>query len=1672
MIKRKFHKFMMIGVMFASILTPYQSVFAANDDGNGDSSTGRYIDYKILDGVNELIEPSPVLPNGIDEKTFSIIVNHKAAELNGRDAKIRYRVTGAGGVEYKKELLQSGTVGSAFFPSTRNDNSYSFNLKFKRGSGTGASKEVYLPAHEAHYNLAVEIVFDAKDGKEQTFASLSKTIYVVGEKGYQKDDDTNYTNANGELKYDMYRLRPDGSLTGFSSATMTELKSDTLPGVYIEGFYKPKKTLPNGTVLKINYDVYAIESQSEMHLVKHFEQTKDTKDPNTYIQFNRKFHLSNEGSKGKASHSNFLDVAYLNDYPMRYVLRVSVQEQGASRPHVVLDKTINITDGSYTEPNYVFKTDQALPAVGSGKNLSFDMTNDTGTAIHDLDIAELRKTSGIKANVLGGILLPDIAVGKEVKVRYTLQTLEEDYVQSEDAIFTKYIQNNETKTYATGYNKEIYFRTGNPDPLDTRPVIYMKDYISNYILKVDLIYENNQVKDTIYWKVNIINDTVNHKIDSDAPFERASGLLDFEVNQVTKDAKGNISTRTTFTKAPVSALKDTPRNLEIRGTLRSPSVVGNGQEFKIGYDVSSLEDYSRNTIVKGYIQDVNVRGNEVEFNRLFNLSTEQGELVHGTKKDYVYVENYPSNYVVRVFLEDNTGRTHYFKDKAFELTNDTGAVVNDINYLLPQADKSVPTFQYPTRLDLSLQQYDQNGVLKPFTEASADTIKNTPLKLNIQSLLRNSDAIGANMEVRFDIVSYESYLNSNVNNVLKKYTQNDETRTYHVEANKDIYISTNTRTNRASDNQETTVYLEDETQNYQLRVEVLSNGQVYMKREIPFKINGIVDTSHKAPQDSVGPAADPNAPISVFLTDPNKNNATTKRLQITARQLNSEKAINIDLDGFVKKNWMNQDVLVRYDLVALNTYTDYINGNGVTTTLENDPEAQIDDQKHVLVSTMQEFLGKPSQNSFLKRYKSTNYTNGNYEPFTKRFTLRTKLDKTTYASNPSTLFLDNVARDYRLTVTATNITTKESISETIKLDITTVKKAENTAPVFSSANSKNISFRYPERGGGYFEGEFMPVSWYAATDADSTGTKKEYLYYKIYYYYSTQNEAGVINEEIQKYMLRYDDMPEGGNILSTEWQVPMSAKIEPAYLKGYACDVNHVCSEVTKSNPFKFNEFGVGEGNQGGSVTVTPATISLTPKPDGKWKDDDQEVYVVYEGDASMIVGATKQYAITPNSNVPTNFPGTVGADNKIVISTEGENYVHVRYILENGSEIYTSSGPYKIMKGEPDDFTMKLVDSAGTDVTDWTKTPPFLKMNYTGNAVTDGITYEYRIDNYHNNWVKLKPDTKIEVEGERTIYGRVVNKAGTPGPQKQITSRVDRSPVDFKRVILTESEDGKHEINIWAEDSLSGVAQLEVMDGGVKKVLENSSMNAIYHIEGLNNIPTSVKAIDAVGNENLITFANKPTVAFDAPYDKNAPAYRTSVKGKVTGTNNLSYKVGNKSFVCTSSPCGFTIDRNSLFTGTNTDGYKQSNKKIRISNIDKSDLVLLLDGQRDKTNAAKVSFNWNYNITSGTLKCYENGVEKSYSVGGSGVVMNNAINAVYECTLTGIYAGETVVSNAVVIYPDSTKPIEGGGSSGRKVSEELYVEESRSGTSYFINTKHGNVDKNFIVPVPEEPFN
>lgn len=145
-------------------------------------------------------------------------------------------------------------------------------------------------------------------------------------------------------------------------------------------------------------------------------------------------------------------------------------------------------------------------------------------------------------------------------------------------------------------------------------------------------------------------------------------------------------------------------------------------------------------------------------------------------------------------------------------------------------------------LKFSVNQYDEIAKLKPFVEAQADTIEATPLKLNIQGTYENDLAVGSNVRVEFDVVSNESYALAPLNKLVKMYMQTEETKTYSVEMNRDFFISTKSRLDRSGDDNLNTLYLENTTREYQIRVKVFVNNVLHDQIAIAFVVIGESDS--------------------------------------------------------------------------------------------------------------------------------------------------------------------------------------------------------------------------------------------------------------------------------------------------------------------------------------------------------------------------------------------------------------------------------------------------------------------------------------------------------------------------------------------------------------------------------------------------------------------------------------------------------------------------------------------------------------------------------------------------------------------------------------------------------------------------------------------------------------
>lgn len=472
--------------------------------------------------------------------------------------------------------------------------------------------------------------------------------------------------------------------------------------------------------------------------------------------------------------------------------------------------------------------------------------------------------------------------------------------------------------------------------------------------------------------------------------------------------------------------------------------------------------------------------------------------------------------------------------------------------------------------------------------------------------------------------------------------------------------------------------------------------------------------------------------------------------------------------------------------------------------------------------------------------------------------------------------------------------------------------------------------------------------------------------------------------------------------------------------------------------------------------------IMIHPQPTGTWVNSYIDTYTTDSGDISLLAGAEKKYEVTNSPVYPSTFTRELPADRKVTLQQVGINYLHVQYTLEDGTVISSTAGPYLLDTGAVGDFATTLEDNAGIPVNGWTNKELFLVISDPVTTPISGMTKQYRVENYHTEWQTYTGKTKITTEGDARIFARILTKAGTPSDQQVVRAQVDRSLPLVRSMQLDVTKDNLYHVLVRTTDELSGVVEVKTD----VQPLPNTASDQ-YKLGGIGSKPTSVTITDKAGNVVAgIPFAAEPGVAFDAPYSLSAPVYREDVFARLTGDHDISYKIGNKQMICTANPCPITISQNNTLTAIHTEGNKQTTKVYAIQNIHKEKLNLVLQAQRDKMDPSSIKFSWNYTIASGNLHCIESGNALTYTVAGTSNTQTGK-NYLYDCRLVATYGGEVLTSNRILLYPDKTHPLDADGDTNlTKVETNIYIEESRVGTSYFINAKSNNF-KYEKIPLP-----
>lgn len=1378
-----------------------------------------------------------------------------------------------------------------------------------------------------------------------------------------------------------------------------------------------------------------------------------------------------------------------SDYTIAVWMEYTINDDGNTKTQIFSQVYQTLTINSSNVLSYVETTDNRTIEI-SDRTGGYEFglyeagTNNLIQDNHKYSISEL-KSNPLYFDIYGYYELKD-SIGKEVQVYYDILDYH-SYLNDakNEGLIKRYTQTETTETGWTTFNRKFGMKIGTGETESSVDYNILLEEERSYVIRiaVEIDGEIFRLRDypihVFHDKTKAIDGEVNPEFHEPVPSTSSEERLDFQLTRGTNS----------FQSVSLSELNSQNIAIDVLGNYKGDTTLNDRVTIK--YQLASIDSpyvEQHEGLLKSYTQSNSVFEQQLEFNRKLYITSETNPTPR-TEGPVIKLKSYPAKYTFKVQVTFGKGTDEkIYQEKVIEF-DVTGTQENYFN-----VDGDVPTFQTLTNLEVQLREQTSTGLVEIFdsnTDENGDLIskidavdiKTTPMHLNIQGLFTHKiDNNFDDVLIKFEVTSFESYSENNqVNDVIKRYIETNETEGRGVEFNRDIWISTKSREDKTQDNLDSTIYLDDDTRYYTIRISAFnkSTGNSIILRDAQILVNG-VGTSYDPLE---GPNLTLPDGLSSYFLDANGN--LTQNLEITARKLNESQSvggINIDLRGFIKSSWGLQDkVKINYELIALNSYKDYIkNSSGIEETLDLDYDNEVyqsdptEYTQTTLVSPMEEFLKTKttSQTGYLKTYSVTEYTKNNHEGFMRKFNLRTRLeqDLTEVQNDSSVLFLDNVARSYRLTVTADNLNDSTSngvVTKTIDLKIVTVPESANNQPEVAGT----ISVQSPQKGTGWFIDETMNISWTPASDLDN-----ELLYYKIYYYYTTTDETGMVNDEIRQWIGRYDDMPVNGGTLNYPYVVDTPAKIEPAYIRILACDVNHVCSESTRSNPFKFNEFGV---QGGGTSTAISANVSIYPKPDGLWKNHDIEVSVMFEGDADLLVGAVKRYEVTNSAQFPGLLTKSIPGDSTILLQNNGKNYVHVQYELSNGSKVSATAGPYKIDKTEVSGFNVTLEDANGSLVNEENWTNQNLMLNITSPTSTNhsNVYRQYKIDGFHSDWLPYTDKIEISLEGNYRIFGRAVNDAGTFSEQKYVVAKIDKTKPTFDAMYLTETMDennvAKYEVTALVAEGESGVDYVELADQTKLNMNGNSFTHTITDIA---NKPLAVRAYDKAGNvSDDVNFLDVPSITYANEYSTTTEVVKDDVVATINGTGILSYQFGNRLYGCSLTPCDVSIDKNTQFTAINRSGIKTSKKVEKIDNIDKSPTRLILNGERSSTSVNEITFEWNYDIANAEITCENAAGTEAITPTGTSTMFtySQAENYTYACSINGDIYNENVTSNTITIYPDYNKEVTqptSGNITEKELDKNIFIEESRLGTSYYINIRKDNAESKFV-PLPDDLF-
>ncbi|PDZ94967.1 hypothetical protein CON36_30950 [Bacillus cereus] len=319
-----------------------------------------------------------------------------------------------------------------------------------------------------------------------------------------------------------------------------------------------------------------------------------------------------------------------------------------------------------------------------------------------------------------------------------------------------------------------------------------------------------------------------------------------------------------------------------------------------------------------------------------------------------------------------------------------------------------------------------------------------------------------------------------------------------------------------------------------------------------------------------------------------------------------------------------------------------------------------------------------------------------------------------------------------------------------------------------------------------------------------------------------------------------------------------------------------------------------------------------------------------------------------------------------------------------------------------------------------------------------------------------------VSVNGEYTFI--IEDNAGNQETYVSKIENIDKTIPTVSGLIIYEYEPNKYEVTV---DPMDGKGIKEVkLDTG--QVLNYDSSTKLYKITNLTTKPNSVAITDIAGNTTgNIAFISAPTVTFDSGYN-TSKVMKDNVALSINGANTISYIKNGNELTCSAKPCTYTFTENGDIIAKHSQSYKAYLKKITVSNIDKTEHKLTLEGKRNPLDKNEALLNWNLLIDNPKVTCKSSGDTATGNASGQSHKLTIQ-NETYDCWVDGKYQEYPITSNKITIYPDYDEKIDVDRNEVKYLSlnTNILMEKTRGGEFYVINARRTSF-QNYSMPIPK----